>query len=121
MIVVSAQEVAGDTVRMLKDGVAWLGAGEHCVALVVAVLDDGVINVGTIDPVVANPQSQLEMLISRELIFCSLDGHPLFFERKDFVKNLEGFFFGYRNFANDVLGLGIILCVHGAWGCLVQM
>ena len=71
--------------------------------------------------IVANPHSQLEMLISRELFFCSLDGHPLFFQRKDFVQNLEGFFLGYRDFANDVLGLGIILCVHGAWGCFVQM
>ena len=121
MIVVSAQEVAGDTVRMLKDGVAWLGAGEHCVAFHVALHGVVVGIFRRIDPIVANPHSQLEMLISRELIFCSLDGHPLFFERKDFVKNLEGFFFGYRNFANDVLGLGIILCVHGAWGCLVQM
>ena len=121
VIVVSAQEVAGDIVRMLKDWVAWLGVGEHYKAFHVALQGVVVGIFRMIDPVVANPHSQLEMLISRELVFCSLYGHPLFLQWKDFVKNLEGFFFGYRNLAGGVLWLGIILYVHGDWGCLVQM
>ena len=53
VIVVSAQEVAGDAVRMLKEGIAWLGAGEHCVAYHVALHGVVVGIFRRIDPIVS--------------------------------------------------------------------